>query len=222
MTTKSETPAGGNSAGGGRGGFFAIDRRAWALVCGAADELGLGMNAAVAYLALARGTGRDNRTTTWSVNAIEERFLSRGRAQKAIDDLKTAGVVRQTGFGGKATRYELVPAHEIPGAEGCREPLTGEERFLLNRLHLAPGDRLTVPRAGTAATWGTTQPLAVAQSLVAKEYAREVAPEAFEVVPYDAEAEAEPDWIWLPNELVDGIAGEVAPPVELVRQGRTC
>jgi hypothetical protein len=42
------------SASDRRGGFFAVDRRAWARACG------LGMNAAVAYLVLARGTGGDN------------------------------------------------------------------------------------------------------------------------------------------------------------------
>ena len=39
----------------------------------------------------------------------------------------------------------------------------------------------------------------------------------FRALRYDAEAAARPDWIWLPNALVDGAAGEV-PPVELVRQ----
>jgi hypothetical protein len=43
----------------GRGGFFAVDRRAWAYVCR------LGMNAGIAYLAIARGTGGDNRTSVW-------------------------------------------------------------------------------------------------------------------------------------------------------------
>ena len=41
-------------------GFFAIDRRAWARVCA------LGLNAAVAYLVVACGTGGDNRTTSLS------------------------------------------------------------------------------------------------------------------------------------------------------------
>jgi hypothetical protein len=46
-------------------GFFAVDRRTWERVC----ELGL--NRAVAYLVLARGTGKTNRETAWSVMAIE-------------------------------------------------------------------------------------------------------------------------------------------------------
>ena len=34
---------------------------------------------------------------------------------------------------------------------------------------------------------------------------------------YDAEAAAKPDWIWLPNAIVDGVSDETAP-LELVRQ----
>jgi hypothetical protein len=45
-------------------GFFSIDRGAFR--CAAVG----GLNSAVAYLVMARGTGPDNRTTQWSVNAI--------------------------------------------------------------------------------------------------------------------------------------------------------
>ena len=48
-------------------GFFAIDRGAFR--CAA---LG-GLNSAVAHVVMARGTGRDNRTTQWSVHSIEQR-----------------------------------------------------------------------------------------------------------------------------------------------------
>jgi hypothetical protein len=51
----------------------------------------LGLNPAVAYLVLARGSGADNRTTAWSVNAIEGYTgIGRPRAKKAIDALMTA------------------------------------------------------------------------------------------------------------------------------------
>ena len=75
-------------SGGGTGDFFAVDRRAWARVCG------LGMNAAVAYLVLARGTGGDNRTWKWSTNAIERRTgISRSRAAQATAALERAKAV---------------------------------------------------------------------------------------------------------------------------------
>ena len=70
----------------GQGDFFAVDRRAWARACS------LGINTAVTYLMLARGTSADNRTSTWSVQAIEKyTSVSRGRAQAAIH----AGVPRR-------------------------------------------------------------------------------------------------------------------------------
>ena len=61
-----------------RGGFFAVDSRVWAWVC--QQE----MNLAVAYLVLARDTGPDNRTTTWSTNAVGTyTSISRHRARDA-------------------------------------------------------------------------------------------------------------------------------------------
>ena len=49
-------------------GFFAIDRGAFR--CAAVG----GLNAAVAHLVMARGTGRDNRTTHWRVHRPPEQF----------------------------------------------------------------------------------------------------------------------------------------------------
>jgi hypothetical protein len=40
----------------------------------------------------------------------------------------------------------------------------------------------------------------------------------YAALPYDAEAAVRPDWTWLPNALVDGAEGDLAAPVELVRQ----
>lgn len=203
----------------GRGDFFAVDRRAWARVCGSVSSPGLGMNAAVAYLALARGTGANNRDTPWSVNALEKRgMLSRGRAQAAIDALKAAGLVRQTGFGGKATRYEMVPAHEVPGTSAYRPALTDAEAFLWGRLRKSDG--LCVPYTGTVATWGATRPLELARALEAKGYACRTggAGSAFTPIPWDEEEARRPEWAWLPNSLIDGALGDAVPPVELVRR----
>src|SRR4051812_43280570 len=116
----------GNMAGGssslaetstsmGQGDFFAVDRRAWARACS------LGINAAVAYLMLARGTGADNRTSTWSVQSIEKyTSVSRGRAQEALKVLQRAGLVQELRAGTRP-KYRLAPAHEIPGCE-CYPP----------------------------------------------------------------------------------------------------
>ena len=50
-----------------------------------------------AYLVLARGTGPDQRTTSWSVNAIEKyTSIARPRAKTAIEQLVRAGLVHIT------------------------------------------------------------------------------------------------------------------------------
>jgi len=72
------------------GGFFGIERSAWE------KALALGLNPAVAYLVLARGTAADHRTTPWSVRAIEKfTGISRPRARDAVDSLFAAGLVRE-------------------------------------------------------------------------------------------------------------------------------
>lgn len=83
--------------------IFAIDHRSWRDVCQ------IGLNAAVAYLVLARGTGGDNRTTSWSTHSIESRTgISRPRVKAAIGTLKEAGLIEER-KGGKRPRYWLVP-----------------------------------------------------------------------------------------------------------------
>lgn len=130
------------------GRFFQIDRDAW---LGVGD---LGLNAAIAYLVLACGTGRDNRTTAWSVNAIEKYTgIGRSSAKRAVAALIINGFLSQTLSGGKP-RY----------------------RFSVSSM-LATGDSATEDTEGT---------------------------------------KTDTNWIWLPNSLVTGVAGE-APPIERVR-----
>lgn len=60
-------------------GFFAIGRQTFAKACS------LDIYAATAFLVLARGTGPDNVTTSWSANAIADRMGTRwSRAKQAI------------------------------------------------------------------------------------------------------------------------------------------
>ena len=80
-----------------RGNFFAVDRRAWASVCGLGS-----INAAVSYLVLARGTLADMRTTAWSVKAVETHTgVPRHLAQTAIKRLLEAGLIQQKRAGTK-------------------------------------------------------------------------------------------------------------------------
>jgi len=70
------------------GRFFQIEIAAWN------DVLTLGLNAAVVYLVLACGTGRDNRRTRWSANAVERYTgISRSRAHAAIQALEQRGLL---------------------------------------------------------------------------------------------------------------------------------
>jgi hypothetical protein len=87
----------------GGGEFFAIDRRAFAAAC----ELGL--NPAVAYLTIARGAGRDNAASFWSVNAIEEHTgISRPKANAAVQTLIDHGLLSKERGGRR------------PGTGSCR------------------------------------------------------------------------------------------------------
>src|ERR1051325_11871391 len=98
------------------------------------------MNEAVAYLAQARGTGPDNRTTTWSVQAVETYTgISRHRAAAAIKKLQEdrfTHLVR----GGTKPKYELVPSMI---GRPARNPLRGIEQRAFDCVEagesIAPG-----------------------------------------------------------------------------------
>jgi hypothetical protein len=174
----------------GRGHFFAIDRRCWSAACG------LGLNPAVAYLVLTRFTGRDQRTTIAGTNAVEERTgVSRLRAKKAIASLVERGLVSAPI---KGTQRRFAAAHELP--ECTRPAPTDQERAVIDRVAagMAPA---------RADRW-------LARSAADKRWLRHLGNNRYEVVPA---ANPAPDWIWLPNSLVDGAAAET-PPLELLRQ----
>lgn len=91
-----------NSSKRSQDGFFAIDRERWTELC-LEDQL----NAAVVYLVLCRGTGGDNTTTSWSVNAVESYTgISRSRAKSAIQFLIRELYIEQTKQGTKP-RYKV-------------------------------------------------------------------------------------------------------------------
>lgn len=92
----------------GRGKFFQIDRRVWARVCS------LGLNPAVAYLVLASGTGADNRSTAWSVHAIERyTSMGRGRAKRAVNALLNNNLITRDPSPQSRPRYSLPPASQL-------------------------------------------------------------------------------------------------------------
>jgi len=202
----------------GRGHFFAIDRRVWAKACS------LGMSAAVSYLVLARGTGGDNRTTSWSVNAIESHTgIGRPRAQKALKTLEGAGLVRIV-KGGSRPRYFLLPAHEVPGVETGDSSLTSEEQAVLQYLSEYPHSKSTLGSTTTSGLPGVWNAHRIGCGLADKGYVRRHGTHTFQAASGNQQAgeieqEPKPDWIWLPNEIVTGLDG-VTPPVERIRSSQ--
>lgn len=98
------------------GSFFAIDKRNWSRVC---DE---GINAAAAYLTLGCGTGGDNRTTAWSINAVRNYSgMSLSRAQAAVQRLMAARLVKLK-KGGTRPVYDIVPWQPKTGGKAATKP----------------------------------------------------------------------------------------------------
>lgn len=180
---------------GDRGEFFAIDYRAWQRAC----ELGL--NTAVAYLLLARGTLRDNRTTRWSVHATEGRTgISRPKAKIAIDKLKANGLVENLESSPTRPKRLLVSGHLLPNLSPANQAISKKAAELIAKMPLE------------------------ASALTEDEKEALDGPIAMGMVRYDGwqyqqvdQLAEEPDWIWLPNSLVDGAEDET-PPVENLRQ----
>jgi len=105
-------------------GFFAIGLPEWRQAC----EIGL--NPAVAFLVLACGTGRDNQTTSWSANSVQEYGGIRWeRAKPAIEQLVKAGLVTLADTSTKARpRYKLkISEDRIWLPKNVVMPLAGEE-----------------------------------------------------------------------------------------------
>lgn len=99
------------------GDFFIVDRRNWADVCR------LGMNPAVSYLVLARGSQRDNRHSNWSVNAIKKYAgISFARGKQALDALRANLFIQQTKTG-TLPQYAILPWYEGLKARGSSERL---------------------------------------------------------------------------------------------------
>jgi hypothetical protein len=187
-------------------GFFAVDRSAFR--CAAVG----GLNSAIAHLIMARGTGRDNRTTQWSVHSIEQRTgISRPSAVKAVKDLLDRGIwtkIRE----GQHPIYEAIPRNQIPGG-----PFAADEQAAIVAI-----------RDGKAVPYDSKEAI---KALVARGLAKEKTsrrsysnPYSADPAPYELDDAAiaaltGPLTVWLPNALIDGVAGEV-PPVELIRQTR--
>lgn len=104
-------------------GFFAIGLAEWREACA------LGLNPSVAFLVLACGTGRDNQTTAWSANAVQEYAgISWVRAKPAIEALEKAELLHRTEKSTKTKpRYKLrISDERIWLPKSIIMPLAGE------------------------------------------------------------------------------------------------
>jgi DNA-binding transcriptional ArsR family regulator len=181
-------------------GFFAVDRGAFR--CAAIG----GLNSAVAHLIMARGTGRDNRTTQWSVHSIEQRTgISRPNASKAIKDLLDRGIWKKIREG-QHPIYEAVPGNQVPGG-----PFTADEQAAIAAIR----DGKDVPYESNDAV----------KALAARGIVEQMPSSRRRRALYKLDNAAivaltEPLAVWLPNTLIDGASNEV-PPIELIRQTRS-
>lgn len=124
------------------GDFFAIGKPQWTGACE------LGMNPAVAFLVLARGTGRDNRTTRWSAEAVAKHAgITWRRAAAALTmlDGNPSIVTSITRKGGNPARKLTIPKEVesrlwLPNAlvtgAGSEVPPITKLRQAQNREHL--------------------------------------------------------------------------------------
>ena len=201
----------------GRGDFFAVDRRSFAFVCS------LGLNAAVAYLLLARGTGVDHATSSWSVNSVEKyTSIGRKRAGQAVAlliEARAAEYIKR----GIHPRYYLARAWEIDGAEGYRKPLDVDEKAVLSAFQAGKPPPDKQKGFGPVGHW-TARP--VCSSLAQKKYLRRKLHDEHgkkfnssdqSTAQYELADPPVSEWIWLPNTLVDS-AGDEDSPIELMRQ----
>ncbi|EIM26633.1 hypothetical protein [Microvirga lotononidis] len=197
MSIEDETTEGSPAASGSKGNFFAVD---WRCVEDA-TRYGDGVNAAVAYIALARFTGRDQKTTLAGMTAIHERTgLSRGRADAALKTLERAGLITAPTTGKKGIRRSLVRWGLL---QAERSRLTPKQSKVLDRV-LSKKDPILS---------GSDPDYQTAYSLIAKG-----ALEATDAAPGKSRFRpAQSEWVWLPNTLVDGF-GQGDTPLARLRQ----
>ena len=191
------------------GNFFAVDRRVWSDLC----DLGK-VNLAAAYLVLARGTLRDLRTVSWSVNAIEKRTgIPRLKAKAAIQALVQEGFVERRRDSTRP-QYFLRTVEAVREQRASKRDLTPKQAALLDVIRAHP-EGITPPDKGAPGVgWPAGIPAATAIGLFAAKLVRKLSSGAIVAV---EEPELAADWIWLPNSIVDGADGEM-PPLERVRE----
>lgn len=183
-------------------GFFRIDLRIWGKLTA------LGMNEAVAYLVLASGTGPENRSTSWSTNAV---MLYAGmgwkRAKQAIDRLVAAGFVRTAErHTASAPRYELATNQEMAELQATKRPAA--------RLGKPEQELLSDLVAGKQPVFKKERKIAeqlLEFGLIAK------GADGRYTVQGSAREDPNDHFIWLPNTIATGTSSGEESPVRRLR-----
>lgn len=188
------------------GDFFGVDLYAVEKACA------LGMNPAVAYLVLACFTGKTNRFTPASTNAVEKyTALGRKRASEAIEALQVAELIRRVPRDGERPRYELLSAPPAPpppsvkALEYRKEQLSPVQREAFEMVER--GEKLRgkwSAAAKVAKRKGWLDQLSYSGPFIVRP-------------PPPPPPETKPKMVWLPNELVTSAANE-SSPVERIRK----
>src|SRR5215207_5992005 len=178
-----------------KGRFFAVDWRA----VEDATRYGDGVNTALAYITLARFTGRSQRSTTAGATAIRKALgLTMGRADLALKTIERAGLISPVT---KGTARTITLWWQVAAA---RANLTTRQKGVLERV---------TSKGSAPITTGTDPDYQVAYALAGKGILEATEAKAGK----SRFRTASPDWVWLPNTLVDGFS-EVDSPLSRLRQ----
>jgi hypothetical protein len=177
------------------GGFFTVDRRSWKILCGLDD-----IKMVASYLTICAGTGRGNKVSLWSAEAIHTYTgLAWPRAKDAISKLIAGDFVCVTESSRTRPAYEIQPFDVV--LDAARRRMSHCEQYAMNAIRrnsrLAKSTRQDAERLvmrGLMWQNGTT----------------------FFTDPPTHEAGA--NLIWLPNTLVTGTDKGEPSPVKRLRQ----
>ena len=182
----------------GRGHFFGLHFPTFVRACQ------LGINHAVTYLILARGTQADNRTTTWSTNSVESHTrLSRIKARACISEMIESKLIEHVGGTKNRPVRTLFPSPVPKSVNANGDTLDDESEAIMRDLPLRDA--------------GRTETLISKLTEMAKDGWVEEIDGQWHTSKDVMITRPKTELTWLPNSLVDGLEGRV-PPIEILRQ----
>jgi hypothetical protein len=181
-------------------GFFHIDRRVWKMLCGRDD-----MHQAAAYLTVAAGTGRGNKISKWSAQAVETYTgLHSSRAKVAITELVKGGYLSHA-----EEHRRTVPIYHLESFDRVHEiahagaAAGGDYAYTVAKKAVRDG----ITRDKGTLKW--IAPLLLSGLIWEKGGKYTLKPEAQEEVS---------ELIWLPNTIVTGTSAQEPSPLKRLRQ----